>query len=957
MTTFNTGNRLGSNAPKDLYDNAENLDNGINGTAKTWTDRLGVVRKSWSGIETDFQQFLADGSTIEFPTWAAASAAAGAGQIPLNRQVSVIGDTGSHLDPVSGFSVPNSGRYVMAVAGLEWRSADVVSQKQDRQGLSEIFDSPNLYLDTAFVHMIAAQTGSGFVPGDGSGTFTRGAGAALALTTSDDGRPAFSLTVASTSSPFCRWSQTLSGLKLSPGDEVSASVRVLGGTVVGVARVQLQQFNSAGAEITSARRSMSFTTGPLVSTPVEFSKVLLDASAASVGIYVDGNSVGTVIRLTDYLFAKGAVAKFRPPIAGRVLDSQAAAGVARSVVGQSMSDASENPNLIAPSTFDFTMLAPLASGAAEATTYGGKRCWKITDPSPGSPEEAVAIGRFPAGRFRGKVSAGVFIVAVEAGSAGSGARVLLRQFNGNVEITAVRRTQQLGTGGSAVGETQVSFNDVAVDPSATSVELYIAVLSGDTGTRSLYFREPSVRPGGSAAWVSSSASAAVPLTQAHVAPTGSDSSVGSANAPLATISAALNAIGGDGVIYLHPGMYGEAQRFAPRLVTGSVKIIGVREGLSSGAYSWPTVLLGTRVIGITKTPGRSKVYQAAVSGLPALADFQWAYQHGVEDPTTAIDGEYRFPQHRGRTHRLPDCAKLVKTSAVVLADALAEIDSSSSPKSFVEAGVMYFSISGGGDGSAAEVYLDAAGLVLPDVAGVAGSLSVVGLNVMYGGLNLAPFAESELDEVRVVGSKVNAVDYNVLRYGRLEVCCAGSQSQSVGDGLNGHFGAVVVGAGDLYSHDNWDDGFSDHEGCSSRLTGGGLVEYNGGTGIAPAYGSDSLARGFISVRNQRRGTHKAAAFYVTGAPSGGTPPETGADTNGVFQGCVDFESLTSFADDYTLSNGAQPVTATCIDCKSVRPATRGYNVRKAVDCSYTASGTSTARNASTVVERSSPLSP
>lgn len=956
MTTFKTGNPLGSNSPKDLYDNAENLDVGINGTGKTWIDRRGTVRKSWSGLESDFQQFLVDGSTIEFPTWAAANEAASGGQIPINRQVAVVGDTGSHVDPVSGFSVPNSGRYVMAVGGLEWRSADVVSQKQDRQGLSELFDSPNMYLDNSFVHMIAAQTGTGFVPGDGSGTFTRGAGAALAFTTSDDGRPAFSLTVSSTSSPFCRWSQTLSGLNLSPGDEVSASVRVLGGAVVGVARVQLQQFNSAGAEITSARRSMSFTTGPLVSTPVEFSKVLLDASAASVGIYVDGNSLGTVIRLTDYLFAKGPVAKFRPPISGRVLDSDGAADVARDVVGESMSDASENPNLVAPSSFDFSMLSPLFSGSAEATSYSGKRCWKITDPSPGNPEEAVAIGRFPAGRFRGKVSAGVFIVAVEAGSAGSGARVLLRQFNGNTEITAVRRTQQLGTGGSAVGETQVSFNDVVVDPSATSIELYIAVLSGDTGTRSLYFREPSVRPGGSAAWVSSSAGTAVPLAQAHVAPTGSDSNFGSANAPLATISAALNAIGGNGVIYLHPGRYGESQRFSPRLVAGAVKIIGVREGLSSGSYAWPTVVLGTRVTGITKTSGRSKVYQATVPGLPALVDFQWAYQHGVEDPTTAIDGEYRFPQHRGRTHRLPDCAKLAKTSANILADALEEIDASVTPKAFIEAGVLYFSIVGGGDGAAAEVYLDGPGLVLPDTAGVAGSLSVLGLKVMYGGLNLAPFSESELDEVRVIGSKVNAVDYNVLRYGALEVCCAGSQSQAVGDGLNGHFGAVVIGAGDLYSHDNWDDGFSDHEGCSSRLIGGGLVEYNGGTGLAPAYGSDSVARGFISVRNQRRGTHKAAAFYVTGAPSGGTPPDGGVDTNGVFQGCVDFESLTSFADDYTLSNGVQPVTATCVDCKSIRPSMRGFNVRKAVDCSYIPSGTSTARDANTVVEASSPLS-
>ncbi len=140
MTTFNTGNRLGSNAPKDLYDNAENLDNGINGTAKTWTDRLGVVRKSWTGIETDFQQFLADGSTIEFPTWAAASAAAGAGLIPQNRQVAVVGDEGTHVDPVSGATVQNSGRYVMVPGGLEWRAADVLTQKADRVELTDAVD-------------------------------------------------------------------------------------------------------------------------------------------------------------------------------------------------------------------------------------------------------------------------------------------------------------------------------------------------------------------------------------------------------------------------------------------------------------------------------------------------------------------------------------------------------------------------------------------------------------------------------------------------------------------------------------------------------------------------------------------------------------------------------------------------------------------------------------------------
>ena len=339
-----------------------------------------------------------------------------------------------------------------------------------------------------------------------------------------------------------------------------------------------------------------------------------------------------------------------------------------------------------------------------------------------------------------------------------------------------------------------------------------------------------------------------------------------------------------------------------------------------------------------------------------MAAFQWAYQHGVADPATLIDPQDRFPQHQGRTNRLQDCAKLVKTTSTVLADALAEIDASATPKAFIDAGVLYFSVVGGGDAAGADIYLDAAtGMVAGGTRGGAGHLSISGLNVMYGGLDLTPFSRAEVDEVRVVGARVNALDYNVLSYGALEVCCAGSQSQYVGDGLSGHFGALVVGLGDLYSHDNWDDGFSDHEGCTSRLTGGGLVEYNGGAGLAPAYGSDAVARGFISVRNQQRGTHKAGAFYVTGLPSAATPPESGADTNGLFVGCTDYESLTSFADDYTISGGSEPVVALCVGCRSIRPVTRGFNVKKVVDCGYVAGASSSARNASTLVENTAPV--
>lgn len=55
MTTYQTGNPIGSTDPKDLYDNAENLDTAVNDPSRdTWSDRLGRSRKTMSGMERQF---------------------------------------------------------------------------------------------------------------------------------------------------------------------------------------------------------------------------------------------------------------------------------------------------------------------------------------------------------------------------------------------------------------------------------------------------------------------------------------------------------------------------------------------------------------------------------------------------------------------------------------------------------------------------------------------------------------------------------------------------------------------------------------------------------------------------------------------------------------------------------------------------------------------------------------
>ncbi len=52
--TFNTGNNVPSTDPRDLYDNAENLDKLVNGADPFYADRLGKLRESWAGMESSF---------------------------------------------------------------------------------------------------------------------------------------------------------------------------------------------------------------------------------------------------------------------------------------------------------------------------------------------------------------------------------------------------------------------------------------------------------------------------------------------------------------------------------------------------------------------------------------------------------------------------------------------------------------------------------------------------------------------------------------------------------------------------------------------------------------------------------------------------------------------------------------------------------------------------------------
>jgi hypothetical protein len=127
-------------------------------------------------------------------------------------------------------------------------------------------------------------------------------------------------------------------------------------------------------------------------------------------------------------------------------------------------------------------------------------------------------------------------------------------------------------------------------------------------------------------------------------------------------------------------------------------------------------------------------------------------------------------------------------------------------------------------------------------------------------------------------------------------CCQGS----TGDGFNGHADNVTGYAdGDAeakcctcrleqcWSHDNYDDGFSDHQRCESNVIGG-LYEYNGKGGIVPSYGSHCTC---YNVESR----HNCNGFLSTGTPDA---TEGGEGTQLTCYNCIASDNTNQYGQNY-----------------------------------------------------------
>lgn len=394
---------------------------------------------------------------------------------------------------------------------------------------------------------------------------------------------------------------------------------------------------------------------------------------------------------------------------------------------------------------------------------------------------------------------------------------------------------------------------------------------------------------------------------AYVSKDGSDDNFGTSNDPFATVTKALKS--GFKIVCVGPGRY--AERI---MIPDSATEITI---ISNRAHARVIFTPVDCVIGSseTKTNGYNNVYQMPFSGEIAEEN-NWIYQDDVPDASTLISDAERHPLERGYAYRCED-TKIVRCNSDTLSAALTEIDAASNYRWFLDNGVIYYSRPQSVSADHPICYSNGArlfgGVPIHDKRV---SIKIVGIETKYAMFNIENVGTAEVLDCKAA----NVYGDGAFKYDRAKsavfVRCEAVRAQkaeTLGDGFNGHsyesgdtFSKQTdVTMIDCYSHDNNDDGYSDHERSEITIIGG-LFEYNGKAGVTPSYGSHCTCLAVYSRYNY-------AGFYYTGAASAA---EGGKYGQMICNGCVaEGNTRGGKKAGYIVDGGGN--TAILINCKSI----------------------------------------
>lgn len=303
------------------------------------------------------------------------------------------------------------------------------------------------------------------------------------------------------------------------------------------------------------------------------------------------------------------------------------------------------------------------------------------------------------------------------------------------------------------------------------------------------------------------------------------------SAALATFAAAFSKTGVDTTIILI-GDTTERLNIKTKSNQRSVRLIGKR-GLVN------RIICGTKIDSGTLVAGTTNVYQTPLSSFSTADRFQ-LFQHEVFDESTLIPDNERHPLQRGKTYRC-DSTKITRVTS------LDAVKTSEGYTFFydTDAQMLYVKIKEGTTLAANPVYIPGGSGIFGNDGSVA--FEMVNIECWYGSILLRSCHGGRAIDCAAkyaLGGGAWSWDAAIgVELIRCEAARAFSGS-TTGDGFNAHSTMTdpalakhtVATMIDCWSHDNNDDGYSDHERCETTIIGG-LFEYNVKGGITLSYGS------------------------------------------------------------------------------------------------------------------------
>lgn len=418
---------------------------------------------------------------------------------------------------------------------------------------------------------------------------------------------------------------------------------------------------------------------------------------------------------------------------------------------------------------------------------------------------------------------------------------------------------------------------------------------------------------------------------------GNDTNPGTTeSAALATFAAAFSKTGVDTTIILI-GDTTERLNIKTKSNQRSVRLIGKR-GLVN------RIICGTKIDSGTLVAGTTNVYQTPLSSFSAADHFQ-LFQHEVFDESTLIPDNERHPLQRGKTYRC-DSTKITRVTS------LDAVKTSEGYTFFydTDAQMLYVKIKEGTTLAANPVYI-------PGGSGISGNdgsvaFEMVNIECWYGSISLRFCHGGRAIDCAAkyafgggAWSWEAAIGVELIR---CEAARAFSGS-STGDGFNAHSTTTgpamakhtVATMIDCWSHDNNDDGYSDHERCETTIIGG-LFEYNVKAGLTPAFGCQDM----IYNAYCRKQVNNGIALV-----GGATAAEGGRGSQIFVIGCI----CENNANNYYVSgdkSGADENFGKFVNCISLNGSKYGYlcgaNARIELN-NCTDSGSPTAKSGNVIV--------